>query len=293
MRTTIHKIFAAERVLKRSGRPAYRYFVLNSALDLVLRFKKQRTYECKTTEAWAKVFKHSTGDSKWISSSAEETEALLKAASVFVASYHGRRRVLGDLLMLQPPRTESLPALHTLFRNVIGQVNNYKLVPPDELAEILAAPQGESRDVFIGGSSDPATGTLTLTRGNLETVVVPLSMFGRSGKAAPDPSDLAVIDYGHTIRLGDYEASADAILYEVDSEYRKRIKARRRREDKGFGASLRRLRIQRQRRRNDFPGLSAKTIGRLERGETQKPHGKTLTVLAKRLGVKPDEIETY
>jgi hypothetical protein len=28
-------------------------------------------------------------------------------------------------------------------------------------------------------------------------------------------------------------------------------------------------------------------------GETGKPHGKTLAILAKTLGVRPDEIETY
>jgi transcriptional regulator with XRE-family HTH domain len=45
--------------------------------------------------------------------------------------------------------------------------------------------------------------------------------------------------------------------------------------------------------RANFPGLSAKTIARIERGDTGKPHGKTLAILAKKLGVKPDEIETY
>ena len=40
-------------------------------------------------------------------------------------------------------------------------------------------------------------------------------------------------------------------------------------------------------------GVSEKTIARLERGEIAKPHGRTLGILAKKLGVPPEEIETY
>ena len=165
------------------------------------------------------------------------------------------------------------------------------------LASGLIAPPSasaqQSLDLFIGGLCDRATGTLTLARGDLETVVVPLSMFRPSGGATADPSNFGVTDYGHTIRLGNYEASAEAILYEVDPDYRRRLNSKRRKEDKGFGASLRRLRIQRQLTRNDFPGVAAKTVARIERGETGKPQGKTLGILAKTLGVSPDEIDTY
>jgi transcriptional regulator with XRE-family HTH domain len=41
------------------------------------------------------------------------------------------------------------------------------------------------------------------------------------------------------------------------------------------------------------PGVSPKTIARIERGETEKPHGKTLRILAHALAVQPEEIETY
>ena len=118
-------------------------------------------------------------------------------------------------------------------------------------------------------------------------------MFRPSARATPDHSKFGVENYGHTIRLGDYEAAADAILYEVDPEFRKRENAKRRREEKGFGASLRRLRLQKHVARTEFPGLSPKTIARIERGETAKPHGKTLGTLAKTLGVRPEEIDTY
>ena len=212
---------------------------------------------------------------------------------MFLASHHGTKRILGDLLMLQSPRAENLPALRTLFRNVVGEVGAFKLLPSEELAEVLLAPKDKARDVFIGGLYDPSTETLSLTRGDFETVVVPLSIFRPSGTCIPSPTSLAVTDYGHTIKLGEYEASADAILYEADPDYRKRANAKRRQEEKGFGASLRRLRIQRHLKQTDFPGLSPKTIARFERGESGKPHGRTLRILASCLGVLPDEIETY
>jgi hypothetical protein len=294
MKRTVNRVFAAEGFRKKkSGAVKYRFFLLDFDPDLVARFGHGRTYECQGFEAWGKVFAHTTGESAWISTTTEKTEALLRAASIFLAAHHGRHRTLGDLLLLQSPRIESLPALHTVFRNVVGEVESFKALPSEELVDVLLGSPADARDLFIGGSVDPLSETLTLTRGNLETVVVPLSMFRPSGKAIPDPNDFAVEDYGHTVRLGEYEAAADAILYEIDPEFHKRLNAKRRQEDKGFGASLRRLRLQRHLARADFPGLSAKTLARIERGNTGKPHGKTLAILAKKLGVKPDEIETY
>ena len=142
-------------------------------------------------------------------------------------------------MLLQPPRTESLPALHTVFRNVVGQVKSFKMLPPAELTDVaLLAPREEARDLFIGGSVDSASETVALTRGDLETIAMPLSMFRASGRTKLDSGDFAVGDYGHTIRLGAYEATTDAILYEVDPLFRKRQNTRRRQEEKGFGARL-------------------------------------------------------
>jgi hypothetical protein len=100
-------------------------------------------------------------------------------------------------------------------------------------------------------------------------------------------------DHGHTIRFGEYEAATDAILYERDADYRKRVNAKRRADEKGFGPSLRRLRIQKGLAQDKFPGIAAKTIARLERNEVVKPQDRTLHVIADVLGVEPDQIETF
>lgn len=226
----------------------------------------------------------------WISTSSAATDKLVEVASRHLEA---GPKSLGDLLMVESPRVETLPALSACFDHISGQVRGYAALPPRELAEVLKLPQEEARDLFIGGSYDAATSTLTLTRGDFKGLVVPLSVFDHPGATRPDPGRLSFTDYGHTVRLGDFEASADAILYEVDPDYRKRLNKRRRQTDKGFGPSLRRLRTQKRLTQADFAPLTAKTIARIERGEVAKPQGKTLGIIAQRLGVPADEIEEY
>jgi hypothetical protein len=75
------------------------------------------------------------------------------------------------------------------------------------------------------------------------------------------------VDCGQTVKLGDYEAAVDALLYDYDPEFRRTISKRRLQEDRSFGAALRRLRKQRGLRRVDFePVVSAKPIARIEQG---------------------------
>ena len=42
----------------------------------------------------------------------------------------------------------------------------------------------------------------------------------------------------------------------------------------------------------DFPGLTAKEIARIERGEVKKPHQRTLAKIARRIGIRVEEIST-
>jgi len=106
----------------------------------------------------------------------------------------------------------------------------------------------------------------------------------------PDPKDFDVIDCGQTIRLGDYEAAYDAILYVFDPEFRQRLKELRVKEEQSFGASLRRLRLLKGMRRSDFHEVNEKTLARIERGEVKLPHKKTLDSLARQLGVESGDI---
>ena len=231
--------------------------------------------------------------SLWLSFRSESTDELLRAISSERGASQNCRGRLGDLLMLQPPRERTLPILHGSFGRVIGEARSFRTLPPDQLAEVLSAREDQARELFIGGAVDPESGTLALVRGDLDRVIVPLSIFRPSGTSKPDFRRFELDDHGHAIRFGGYEAAAEFVLYEVDPEYRRRVNAKRRDEERGFGPSLRRLRIQRGLSRDDFPGVSAKTIARIERGEVERPHGRTLRVIAEVLDVEPGEIEGY
>ncbi|QDU59522.1 helix-turn-helix protein [Planctomycetes bacterium Pan216] len=188
--------------------------------------------------------------------------------------------------------SEETPSLRVLFDRVVGEEPFVRL-PDEELIDVLAAPTAEKRDLVIGGSVDEKSGTAVLVRGTLDALLVPLSMFAATPRSKPDSSRLSFRDYGNTIAFGEYEAAVDAVLWEVDADFRKRAKAGERNVAQGFGASLRRLRLQRGLSQSDFPGITRRTISRLENGEVAKPHGATLDAIADRLGVGPEMIETY
>jgi hypothetical protein len=176
----------------------------------------------------------------------------------------------------------------------VGDSPGYRWLPKDKLTEVLLDPAVDGSELFIAAAADSVTRALSLIRGDCRQIVVPFALFPPSGDGTkPDFTKVQVTDYGRTIALGDYEAAADAILYEIDRDYRKKVNRQRQGTEKTFGASLLRLRKQRRLKRGDFAPLSAKTIARLERNEIATPHGKTLKTLANRLGVAPDEIGDY
>lgn len=228
---------------------------------------------------------HATRDSLWVSYASDLTDALVRSASTV-------QPTLGMGLFIHSLDMRTLPALASHFRRIAFTADG-GFIPAEELAEVLEAKNRS--DLFIGGSVDEATETITFWRGDLEALTVPFSAFENSGDGTqPDFNNFSVIDCGQTVRLGPYEAAVDAILYENDPEFRRRVCKRRLQEDQSFGASLRRLRKQRGLRREDFePDLSAKTIARIEQGKVKRIHPKTLDVLAKRLSIRPEELESY
>ncbi len=226
-----------------------------------------------------------TNQDTWIIPRNDLARELVKATA-------GQSRRFGRLLLLDQTPLQSVPPLLRYFQPVVFAATPCAFLPPEELACVLQSP--DRQFLFIGGSVDHKSRTCTLWRGDLSSIVVPFDAFPAAGDGTrPDFQDFSVTDYGQTLRFGRYEAATEAVLYEYDPDYRRHLKARRRAEDTGFGPSLRRLRKQRGLRRSDFAPLSAKTIARLERGEVEKPHGDTLAIIAKKLRVKPDEIEMY
>jgi len=256
----------------------------------VRRSKIRGAVYCQGRVQIAKTLRQAPARTFCVSMNQSATDDVLRSAQVC----QRRRGTIYGLVTVQPPRPNSVPGLASCFRRLAGTAPNSKLLPVDELLDVLSAPTKEAASLFIAGVADTESQTLALTRGNMKTITVPFSMFKPSGtEVQPNFAQLSLTDYGHTVRLGDYEASSDAILYEADPEYRRKAKKKLLAEEQTFGASLRRLRIQKGLSRGDFGSLSSKTIARIERNEVEKPHGETLRTIADRLGVEPEEIESY
>lgn len=221
----------------------------------------------------------------WVAPSAPAVRLLLAALA-------GRSKGDQRLLSLEPANGPRHGLLHAIFRFVVSADEGARLLPAEEISAVLGS--ANRADLFVGAAVAPDDAAVILYRGNLEPLVVALAWFrAPHGGPTPDPSRLAIADFGQTVRLGDYEAAADAILYEFDDAYRRRAKKRHIEQDRSFGGALRRLRLQKGLGRSDFPGLTAKEIARIERGNVKKPHQRTLAVLAKRLGVPADKIPRY
>jgi hypothetical protein len=196
------------------------------------------------------------------------------------------------LLFLEQASTPRRELLYALFRVVIAPDDGVRLLPKPELRDVLADRSAE--DLFIGGVADPDDEVVVLYRGDLERLVVPFAWFKpRPRSPRPDFAALSITDFGQTIRLGEYEVAADALLYEFDAAARRRMQDKAVDEDSSFGGALRRLRLLKGLERSDFAPLNAKTIARIERGEVEEPHDETLAIIAKRLGVRADQIKTY
>ena len=228
---------------------------------------------------------HATKDSVWVSYASDLTAALAKSVTSVPST-------LGMAVFVHSLDMKTIPVLTSMFRRIAFAVDG-GFIPAEELAEVLEA---ENRsNLLIGGFVNRATQTITLWRGNLESLTVPFSAFEKAGTGTePDFDSFLVIDCGQTVKLGDYEAAVDALLYEFDPEFRRATFKKRLQEEQSFGASLRRLRKQRGLRREDFePDVAAKTVARIEQGKVTRIQKSTMESLAKHLSVEPEEIASF
>ena len=171
-----------------------------------------------------------------------------------------------------------------------------RLLPEHQLVEALRS--DERDELAVGVTVDAATDAVVMHRGSLDRLVVPSEWFreqarGREGVAGRFDLEAArPTDYGQTLQFGEFEVAVGALLYEFDANVRRRQRERAR-DERGLGASVRRLRLQRRLRQEDLPGLSRREVGRIERGEVQTPRKATREKLAAALGVQEPELGEY
>lgn len=274
------KTLTAKRVA-----PTRLTFVLHRNKARAKAFQSLNAKIVSSAEALRRELQQPAKNSLWLSYDKSLTQELLKCIA-------RPNLTLDEAVFLHELAPKSIAAVSGSFKHFAFSADG-GFLEPEELAEALHAEN--RRDLFIGGLVDGATKTITLWRGDLEPLTVPFAAFPPSGDGVePDFDRFAVIDCGQTVQLGKYEAAADAILYEYDPEYRRRIKKERLASEQSFGASLRRLRKQRGLSRDDFaPAVAAKTVARIEQGLVSKVQTKTRRALAERLGVTPEEIGSF
>jgi len=195
----------------------------------------------------------------------------------------------GYLILLSHARPALIPALEKKFARVAFTPS---ILSRDEFEEVWSLP--DRKDRFIGGIVDEGSKTVTLWRGNLESVTVPFDAFPATANGIrPDFRKFSVVEYGHTVKFGAYESDSQPILFEFAPDFRRRLKQARFAEEQSLGASIRRLRRQKRKTRHDFRDIDPKTIARIEEGKIKKPRSATLEVIATTLGVKQTELGDY
>lgn len=258
--------------------------VLSRGVTHVRKLARLHPVKVSTIAEVQKILREADAPSLWISFEETLTNQLL-------CSVRWPSKSLGHALLLHRANLASMTALRQCFGRVAFSADG-GFLPDEELCEVLQSPR--RADLLIGGFVDDASHTVTLWRGNLDNITAPFSSFPISGDGtAPDFSRFAITDCGQTVQFGDYEASTDSILYENDLDYRRTAKKNLLVADSSLGGSVRRLRLQRQLRRSDFAPVTEKTIARIERGESENNHPRTLAVLAEKLGVSIDELGSF
>lgn len=103
-------------------------------------------------------------------------------------------------------------------------VGPIKVLAKDELLNLMKLSTSKRHNYLISGYSDFDNRHIMCFRGSGDAFVIPFSIFTPSGTGLePDFEQLEFIDYGQTIKLGDYEASVHGILYELDEAYRNEV----------------------------------------------------------------------
>jgi hypothetical protein len=100
-------------------------------------------------------------------------------------------------------------------------MSRIKVLKAHELIEVFAASDKEKRNLFVSGLVVLSRQEIVLLRGDGDEIIAPFNMFVPSGTGcAPDFTQLEIIDYGHTVKLGEYEASTHSILMDLDPDYK-------------------------------------------------------------------------
>lgn len=182
-------------------------------------------------------------------------------------------------------RSEILPA-------VIGRIERVAYFDsPDHLSPIKrkAIEQFDS-SVVLGSLFDSSTGLLTLMRADLVSVPISTDVLKKYLGAIKLRPELSAD--GTMLSSAGKSVPVVNLLMETDAVFRREFRRRTWAQQRDLASRIRHLRKLRRARREDFPGLTSKTIARIERGEIKMPQRETLRLIAIHLGVEIDQLLT-
>ena len=132
-------------------------FLLDRAKKRASSFASLQTSSRFLPHRSAQLRTHATRDSLWVSYASDLTDALVRSAST-------AQPTLGIGLFIHSLDMKTSADLSSRFQRIAFTADG-GFIPAEELAEVLEAKHAS--DLFIGGSVDHATQTITFWRGDL------------------------------------------------------------------------------------------------------------------------------
>jgi hypothetical protein len=100
-------------------------------------------------------------------------------------------------------------------------VGPLKILTDSELDDVRKVDASQQKHLIIAGFVDYIMQELVLFRADESELVAPFSLFEPAHDGTlPDFDHFEIIDSGHTIKLGIYEASSSGVIYDLDPEYK-------------------------------------------------------------------------
>ncbi len=110
-------------------------------------------------------------------------------------------------------------AAHANRRHVIWKSERFIFPANEELFEIISTDSEKKRELVLAAAVDWKTRSVKVVRGDLSQLSVSFDAFAPAPTGVnPVFENLAIIDFGQTIQFGDYEASADSLSNELESQ---------------------------------------------------------------------------
>ncbi len=198
----------------------------------------------------------------------------------------GSTRRSGLLVVLFCPRVQILPCLYRSMDRLI-YMDPAGACSAKHTLEIMEAPDRHER--LIGVLPDAGTATVTFWSGDLRPLIVPSDWISQRVRTVKfSAGTWRITDGGRTVEIGSGKLAAHEILCQYNAQFRREFRRRQWAADESLGGQVRVLRRKLGLRREDFPGIDAKTVARIERHEIRHPQRETLRLIAQTLGLSDE-----